>query len=79
MTHDLARQVVRLAWHFTTVLMLLSAVVVLWPGTPKPLLLVMGAVWLAVGLLDAVVTRCQHIGWPLLTAAGLAAIAGGLQ
>ncbi len=79
MTRDLARQVVRLAWHFTTVLILLSAVVVVWPGMPKPLLLVIGAVWLAVGLLDAIFTRGRHIGWPLLTAAGLAAIAGGLQ
>lgn len=72
----LARQVLRGAWHLTSVLMILNALAVIWPGTPSVLVGATGAVWLAVGLLDAVLTRGKHIGWPLLSAAGLFAVLG---
>ena len=79
MTRQLARQVTRFAWHFTSILMLLSALLVVWPGTPRTLILIAGVTWLAVGLFDAIYTRGRHIGWPLLSAAGLAAIIGAWQ
>jgi predicted anti-sigma-YlaC factor YlaD len=75
---DLARRVFRLAWHALSLLMLVSAASVLWPGTPRGLILLIGAAWTATGLFDAVYTRGRHIGWPFLTTSGLLAIAGAL-
>jgi hypothetical protein len=67
---------VRFAWHFTSLLMAVSALVVAWPGTPYRLIQITGAIWLIAGIGDVILTRGKHIGWPLLTAAGLLAILG---
>jgi hypothetical protein len=70
------RWVIRLAWHFTSLLMLLTAMTA-WraaqsPATAdRPLLQTIGAAWLAGGLLDAIGSRGKHIGWPPITLAGL--------
>ena len=77
-SRPLARQVLRFAWHFTSVLMVVSALVVAWPGTPTPLVITTGSIWLGVGLFDAVYTRGRHIGWPLLSGAGLLALLGAI-
>ena len=61
---------VRFAWHFTSLLMIVTALLVAWPGTPVTLVRIAGAVWLFAGLSDVMLTRGKHIGWPLLTAAG---------
>ena len=65
---------VRFAWHFTSLLMVVTAFVVAWPGTPVPLIRITGAMWLLAGVLDAVLTRGKHVGWPLLSAAGILAL-----
>ncbi|WP_422061105.1 hypothetical protein [Sphingopyxis sp.] len=78
MNVDLARKVFRLAWHALSLLMLVSAASVVWPGTPQSLILVIGAAWTATGLFDAVYTRGKHIGWPFLTGSGIFAIIGAL-
>lgn len=75
---DLARKVFRLAWHALSLLMLVSAASVVWPGTPRGLILVIGAAWTATGLFDAVYTRGKHIGWPFLTGSGIFALIGAL-
>ena len=67
---------VRFAWHFTSLLMILTACVVAWPGTPIPLHQITGAMWLFAGVGDAILTRGKHIGWPLLSAAGFLALLG---
>ena len=72
----LGRLVLRFAGHLTSALMLLSAATVAWPEMPDALLRIIGAVWLAVGLFDAVFTRGRHIGWPALAAAGVFALLG---
>lgn len=76
MAVDLARKVFRFAWHAMSVLMLVSAASVVWPGTPRALVLLIGAAWTAVGLADGLYTRGRHIGWPILTASGVFAILG---
>ena len=74
----LSRRIIRFAWHATSVLMLISAVAVAWPGTPGSLLIVIGAGWLATGLFDAAYTKGRHIAWPALTGAGILALIGAL-
>ena len=76
MAVDLARKVFRFAWHAMSLLMLVSAASVVWPGTPRALILLIGAAWTAVGLADGLYTRGRHIGWPILTASGVFAILG---
>lgn len=77
MANPLARRIFRFAWYATAMLMLLSAATVIWPGTPKGLILLIGAGWLAAGLANALYTRGRHIIWPALVAAGLFALVGG--
>lgn len=67
---------VRFAWHFTSLFMILTALVVVWPGTPVPVVMLTGGMWLLAGVLDAILTRGKHVGWPLLSAAGLFALLG---
>ncbi|WP_088311240.1 hypothetical protein [Novosphingobium sp. B 225] len=69
-------KLVRFAWHYTSVLMLLTAALVAWPDTPVALIRLTGAAWLLAGVLDALYTRFKHVGWPLLSVSGLLAIAG---
>lgn len=75
---DLARRVFRFAWYAMSVLMLVSAAVVVWPGSPSGLILLTGIAWTGVGLFDAIYTRGRHIGWPALTASGIFAILGAI-
>ncbi|PQM27346.1 hypothetical protein CVO77_01690 [Sphingopyxis lindanitolerans] len=75
----LTRRILRFAWHATAVLMLVSAAAVSWPGAPKGLLAVIGAAWLATGSFNAIYTKGRHIAWPVLSAAGLFALIGGLS
>ena len=76
MQRPLARVIVRYAWHVTSALMLACALAVVWPGAPGGLILVIGAIWLALGLTSLVASRGKHVGWPVLTGAGLAAMLG---
>jgi hypothetical protein len=74
----LSRRIIRFAWHATSVLMLISAAAVAWPGTPNGLLMVIGAGWLATGLFNAIYTNGRHIAWPALSGAGIFALIGAL-
>ena len=76
MKRSLARQVVRYAWHFTSVLMALSAAVVVWPDVPTGVLQLTGLVWLLCGIADAVLTKYVHPGWPFLVASGTFTLIG---
>jgi hypothetical protein len=68
---------VRFAWHFTSLLMIVTALLVVWPGSPALLIQITGAMWLIAGVGDAILTRGKHVGWPLLSTAGLLALLGG--
>jgi len=67
---------VRFSWHFTSLLMITSATIVAWPATSTTLVRWIGSMWLFAGVADAVLTRGRHVGWPLLSAAGLSALLG---
>lgn len=72
------RAIFRFAWHATAVLMLLSAATVAWPGTPRPLIALIGAGWIATGLANAAATRGRHLIGPFLCVSGLLALAGAV-
>ncbi|KLI64094.1 hypothetical protein AAV99_08765 [Aurantiacibacter marinus] len=70
----LARAVTRFAWHWTSLLWLIVAAVLALSAygdiNAPYLLLGIGAVHLAAGVADAILSRGQHIGWPLITIIG---------
>ncbi|MEP5153774.1 hypothetical protein [Planktotalea sp.] len=73
---DLARFVLRGAWHLTTVMWLLMAVILLFVGfgdadLAMVVLSVIGIGFAISGVLDAVWSKGKHIGWPMLLAVGL--------
>lgn len=66
-----AARIMRFTWHLTTLLMLLTAATVAWPGTPLPLVLLIGAAYLGLGLLALYFGKGRHVAGPMFTAAGL--------
>ena len=70
------RRLIRFSWHFTSVLKLLCALVVSWPGTSQIPIAIIGLVWLAVGAYSLISSRGRHVGWLPLTLSGMFAIAG---
>ena len=77
---DMARQVLRFAWHLMSALGVIAAYALFSaatnPAKADPRLLwLIGLILAASGLIDAIYTRGKHIGWPLLTAAGVTTLA----
>ncbi|WAT18254.1 hypothetical protein OZN62_01380 [Aurantiacibacter sp. MUD11] len=74
MQSEFARNVTRFAWHWTSVLWLcVGAVLALtaYGEIDAPWLVFgIGAVHFIMGVADAILTRGQHIGWPLITLIG---------
>ncbi len=73
-----ARKVFRGAWHLTSLLMLLTAAVMVWPRTDVGLKGFVAAAWLAMGLYSLISSRGKHIGWPALTLAGVSGLLGSV-
>ena len=79
MSRLLAKQVIRFAWHLTSLLWIGQALLLLRAAADPQyfdldLIAGIGILHLAIGLFDAVATRGRHIGWPLLTAIGCFAL-----
>jgi hypothetical protein len=74
MREPLARRILRFAWHWTSVLWLCVAVVLVSAATgsfvDRTILLSIALAHIVCGLLDAVITRGKHIGWPFILAIG---------
>jgi hypothetical protein len=77
----LARAIVRFAWHFTSISWLaMAAVFAILAGLPAPaqtraVVVVLGGSFLLMTVISVAISRGRHIGWPLLAAIGLAALA----
>ena len=76
MARTLAKQVIRFAWHLTSLLWIGQALLLIRAALvplafDRAMVGGIGAVYLAAGVFDALVTRGKHIGWPLLSAIGL--------
>ncbi|QTD56372.1 hypothetical protein [Parasphingorhabdus cellanae] len=75
MQEDLAKQVIRFAWHFTSILGLIAVYILAmaaydFAAADVTLLAVTGSAFLIAGIYDAIVTKVKHIGWPMLAAVG---------
>ena len=76
---ELARFLLRFAWHMTSVTWVILALILIqlvhdtvaarWWAAAS-----MGAVFTSAGLFDLIYTRGRHVGWPLLTGIGIAAL-----
>jgi hypothetical protein len=75
MREPLARRVLRFAWHWTSLLWLCVAAALVSAGTGSfvdhTVLLAIALAHISAGLLDAVLTRGKHIGWPFILAIGV--------
>jgi hypothetical protein len=76
---DLARFILRFAWHLTSmtwaILALILVQLVRDPATARFWAAAgTGVAFAGIGLYDALATRGRHVGWPLLTAIGIAAL-----
>ncbi|PQA88720.1 hypothetical protein [Hyphococcus luteus] len=82
MVRPLAKQVMRFAWHWTSALWILVAAYLALSAQGeifhRPLLFGIGFFHLAAGLLDGLLTRGKHIGWPLITLMGVLVLAACL-
>ena len=74
LARPLSRQVTRFAWHWTSLLWLMVGGILLSAGLGRPvetwLLACIGGAHLVLGLIDAVVTRGRHVGWPFIVLIG---------
>jgi hypothetical protein len=70
-----AGRAVRFTWHLATLLMVLTALTVAWPGTPAAVVRLIGLAYLGLGLLSLWMTRGRHISGPMFTVAGVFALA----
>ena len=78
--NDLARQVLRFAWHLMSGLGVIVAFLLFGyarnPSTIDPAMIVLiGLILAGSGLFDAIYTRGKHVGWPLLATAGVTTLA----
>lgn len=78
---ELTRIVTRLAWHVTTMSWVAIAGLMLLvvdagdDALVRGAALIVGIVFLTAGLIDAVLSRGRHVGWPMLTGVGALALA----
>jgi hypothetical protein len=77
----LAQAIIRFAWHFTSISWLaVAAVFAILAGLPaaaqsRAIVIVLGASFLLMAGISIAISRGRHIGWPLLAAIGLTALA----
>ncbi len=80
MQRPLARFILPFGWHLMSFMgLVIAAILFAWawaPGQARAIGLAMtGVVFTASGLIDAVGSKGQHVGWPPLTLIGLLALA----
>ena len=76
MQRPLARFLVPFAWHFTSLLgLIVAAILLAWAWAPEHALTIglasIGTIFTLIGIFDAIGSRGEHVGWPFLTAIGL--------
>ncbi len=78
--NELARRILRYAWHVTSLSWIAEAAILIIAGTLLPLpqsrliILVIGVSFLVMALISLALSRGRHIGWPFLAASAVAAL-----
>lgn len=80
MQRPLARFIVPFAWHLTSFIgLIVAAILFAWAWAPEKAptigLAMTGIVFTVSGIIDAIGSKGQHVGWPPLTLIGLSAFA----
>ena len=70
------RRMLHFTWHIASVYMVLTAAAVAWPGSPQPLVRLIGATYLVLGIIALWMSRGRHVSGPLYTGAGVLALIG---
>jgi len=82
---SLSRRILRFAWHVTSLAWLAQAAVLAIVATfpsgaqGRPTVVVTGVSFLVIAAIAVAISRGRHVGWPLLAAVGVAALAGALM
>ncbi len=71
---EIAPTLLRYLWHSLSAFMILSAVAVAWPETPRALVAFIGVFWIALGVADIVTSKFAHPGWIPMGIAGILAL-----
>ena len=74
MLHPRLKRMLHFTWHVASIYMLLTAAAVAWPGSPRPLVRLIGVTYLALGLVALWKSRGRHVSGPLYTGAGVLAL-----
>ncbi len=76
---EIAPVLLRYLWHALSAFMLLSALVLVWPETPRALIIVIGLFWIGLGLTDIATSHFKHPGWIPMGIAGVLALVGAYR
>lgn len=68
------RRMLRFTWHSASLNMLLTAAAVAWPASPRPLVRLIGATYLVLGIVALWKSRGRHVSGPLYAGAGVLAL-----
>ncbi|MCK0129530.1 hypothetical protein [Erythrobacter sp. F6033] len=76
---EIAPTLLTYLWHSLSAFMILSAAVVVWPETPRMLILAIGVFWIGLGVADIITSKFAHPGWIPMGIAGVLAIIGAYR
>ena len=68
------QRMLHFTWHLASVYMVLTAATVAWPESPRMLIRLIGATYLALGVIALWKSRGRHVSGPLFTGAGVLAL-----
>ena len=71
--------ITRFGWHASSGFFLLTALIILLPGTPELLIIAAGALWLILGVANLIMLKTKHPGGYLLSLIGLLILVGELR
>jgi hypothetical protein len=80
----LARKILRLAWHVTSIGWIAQAAVFIilavvpTDAQSRPIAVTIGVSFLLMAAISIAMSRGRHVGWPILAAVGLAAVAAAV-
>lgn len=72
----MTQAITRFGWHSSSLFMLFTALTLIYPNVPEFMRLMVGIVWLLLGIANLIMTKAKHPGGPLLSIIGVLTIIG---